>query len=329
MATFPIQLFVDSTNKVKSTQSGATYYNTNNRLLFKRGDSASFEVKFLNRTANAPFRLTSGAIVQVAMKQLNAYGSATPYAVFGSTSNTPATDSDPYVISVDILGATLSALFTGATEPSYVDLMFELSWSEDSGASWNSTCEPIVARIYNEVISTATNVPPIISALSLTTSYNHSFRLQKDQSQTIAVDLQPLYGLKLGDIAQYKITMGMTPRKTGVAADYNAKCLVQAEFYATVDLSDVGNYDNVLDLPTIGTLKALTKYGTNAENCGDFSLSVTGGGLSTANAVFKQAAALSFAFGSTDTTPTRTVDLYDIVCFFNVQLVGKHYNWID
>jgi hypothetical protein len=83
------------------------------------------------------------------------------------------------------------------------------------------------------------------------------------------------------------------------------------------------------DLPTVGQLKAATKFGTNADNCGDFAITVTGGGLTTPNAVFKQAAALSITFESTDSAPTRTVDLHDIVCFVKIEQVAKHNNWID
>lgn len=325
MYTFPIQLFVDSTGRVKTTLTGATYYGATNRISLKRGDTAAFEVKFLTRGTNTPFRLPNGSLVQIAMKQLNAYAPSTAYAVFASTSTTPASDSDPYTLTAPISGATLNALFTAGTEPAYIDLMFELSWSED-GTNWCSTYEPIQARVYNEVISAATSVPPTVSALSLSPSYNHSFLLAKDATQELPVDMQPIFGLKLGDIAQFKVTLGMSPRKTGVLANYDSDCLVQAEFVACVDLSDVGNYNS---LANVGVLKSTTRYGANADNCGLFTLNVTAGGLATENAVFKQSTALKFVFTSTDSTPTRTVDLYDIVCFLKVELLGKHYNWID
>lgn len=325
MYTFPIQLFVDSTGRVKNSQTGATYYTASNRISLKRGDTASFEVKFLSRGTNTPFRLPSGSLLQIAMKQLNAYNSSTPYAVFSSTADTPATDAAPYVLEAPISGATLSALFTGATEPGYVDLMFELSWSED-GTNWCSVYEPIQARVYNEVIAPATSVPPTISALSLSPSYAHSFRMQEDTVQELPIDLQPIFGLKLGDIAQFKITMGMTPRKVGVLANYDADCIVSSEFIACVDLSDVGNYDSLAD---IGVLKATDTYGTNADNCGVFELELEAGGLATQNPVFKQSTAMKFTFTSSDSTPTRTVLLHDIVCFLKVELIGKHYNWID
>jgi hypothetical protein len=325
MYTFPIQLFVDSTGRVKTTLTGSAYYGSSSRISLKRGDTAAFEVKFLTRGTNTPFRLPNGSLVQIAMKQLNSYATSTAYAVFASTAATPATDSAPYVLTAPISGATLNALFTAATEPAYVDLMFELSWSED-GTNWCSTYEPIQARVYNEVIAPATSVPPTISALSLSPSYNHSFLLAKDGTQELPVDMQPIFGLKLGDISQFKVTLAMCPRKVGVSANYDSDCLVEAEFLACVDLSDVGNYNT---LANVGVLKSTTRYGTNADNCGLFTLNVVPGGLATENAVFKQSTALKFVFTSTDSSPTRTVDLYDVVCFLKVELIGKHYNWID
>lgn len=325
MYTYPIQLFVDSTARVRTTQTGATYYTANNKLSLKKGDTVSFEVKFLTRDTNAPFRLPNGSLVQIAMKELNAYSTSTPYAVFASTSENSATATAPYVLTAPISGATLNALFAAATSPAYVDLMFELSWSDD-GTNWCSTYEPIQVRVYNEVIATATAVPPTVSALSLSPSYVDSFVLAKDSVQDKIVDLQPIYGLKLGDIAQFKVTLGMSPRKVGNLLNYDSDCLVEAEFLAVIDLSDTGNYNT---LANVGTLKATTIYGTNAANCGLFTLATVAGGLSVENAVFKQSTALKFTFTNADSTPTRTVDIRDVVCFLKVELIGKHYDWID
>jgi hypothetical protein len=325
MYTFPIQLFVDSTGKVKTTITGPTYYSAGNRISLKRGDSVTFEVQFLTRGTNTPFRLPAGSVLQVAMKQLGAYSTSTAYAVHATTSATPATDSAPYVLTTEVSGATLTALFTGQTELAYVDLMFELSWSED-GTNWCSTYDPIQARVYNEVIATATSVPPTVSALSLSPTYNNSFIIQEDTTEEFVVDLQPVFGLKLGDIAQFKVTLGMTPRKPGVLLNYNAQCLVEADFFACIDLSDTGNYNS---LATVGVLKATNVSGSNAQNCGLFTLALEGGGLAVQNTVFLQSTALKFTFDSADSDPTRTVALRDIVCFLKVELVGKHFNYID
>lgn len=325
MYTFPIQLFIDSTGKVKTSLTGTTYYTAGNRISLKRGDNVTFEVQFLTRGTNTPFRLPGGSVIQVAMKQLGAYSTSTAYAVYATTSATPATDSTPYTLSAAVSGSTLNALFAGQTEAPYVDLMFELSWSED-GTNWCSTYDPIQARVYNEVIATATAVPPTVSALSLSPSYVDSFVLAKNASQDKIVDLQPIYGLKLGDIAQFKVTLGMSPRKVGVLANYDSNCLVEAEFLAVIDLSDIGNYNT---LANVGTLKATTIYGTNAADCGLFTLATVAGGLAVENVVFKQSTALKFTFANADSTPTRAVDLHSVVCFLKVELIGKHYDWID
>lgn len=321
MYTYPIQLFVDSTARVRTTQTGATYYTANNRLSVKKGDTVSFEVKFLTRDTNAPFRLPNGSLVQIAMKELNAYSTLTPYAVFAYTSENSATATAPYVLTAPISGTTLNALFAAATSPAYVDLMFELSWSDD-GANWCSTYEPIQVRVYNEVIATATAVPPTVSALSLSPSYFDSFLMAKDATEYKRLDLQPIYGLKAGDIAQFKVTLGMSPRKVGVASNYDSDCLVEAEFLAVIDLSQTGNYNT---LANIGNLKATTIYGSNAANCGLFTLLAEAGGLSVENPVFKNSTALSFTFTNADSTPTRTVDIRDVVSFLKVELIGKHY----
>ena len=153
MATFPTQLFIESTGKVKTTLTGGSFFSTTNRIGLKRGDNAKFQIKFLTPGTNTPFKLTAGSTVQVAMKEAGKYASTTGYCAFGSTSTTPTADTDPYEVLVVLDSNALDALFVnGDTENAYVDVMFEVSWTEDSGATWNSTSEPIVARIYNEVI---------------------------------------------------------------------------------------------------------------------------------------------------------------------------------
>lgn len=324
MPTFPIQLFVESTGKLRNSLTGSSYYNTSNRIQIKRGDYVSFEVKFLQRGTNTPFLLPAGSTLNIAMKALQAFSSEVPYCAFATTSATPVNSDAGYALSLTASGATLDALFTGSTIP-FVDVMFELSWTED-GTNWSSTSEPVQVRIYNEVITPSTLVPPSVSNLSLANIYTQTFRIQKDTGQEVHVDTQPLFGLKLGDIAQFKITMGMTPRKVGVAVDYNAKCVITKEMYACVDLSDVGNYTEV---PVVGQLIAQTALGANALNCGLFDLDAEGGSLPTPNAVFGQSTALNFWYESTDSDPTREVELLDIVCFLKIELVGLHNNWID
>jgi hypothetical protein len=153
MATYPTQLFIESTGKVKTTLTGAVYYTATNRITLKRGDSASFEVKFLTRGTNTPFLLTAGSKVQIAMKQSDGYGSDILYCAFGQSSADPATAADPYVVPVTLSSSALNTLFTnGEVERAFVDVMFEVSWSEDSDATWNSTTDPVVVRLYNEVV---------------------------------------------------------------------------------------------------------------------------------------------------------------------------------
>jgi hypothetical protein len=157
MATFPVKLFIESTGKVKTTQTGGTYYSELNRIPLKRGDSASFEVLFLEPGTNTALPLTATTSkVQIAMKEAGGYGSSIYYCAFGQSSADPDPTSDPYVVPVVIASSALSALFAidGGGEKAYVDVMFEVSWTEDSQTTWNSTTAPIVARIYNEVVKT-------------------------------------------------------------------------------------------------------------------------------------------------------------------------------
>ena len=324
MPTFPIQLFVESTGRVKNSLTGSVYYNTVNRIAMKRGDTVGFEVKFLQRGTSTPFLLPAGSVLNIAMKELNAYAPSTPYCCFSTTSGTPSDANTPYTLDLAVSGGVLDSLFTTPTQ-AFVDLMFELSWSED-GTNWNSTSEPIQVRVYNEVVSPAVAIPPTTSSLSLANSYRYSFLLPKNQGQEVNIDVQSIFGLKLGDIAQFKITMGMTPRKIGVAADYSAQCVILREFLACVDISDVGNYN---EIPTFGELTPQIAVGTNAQNCGVFNLDMTGGDLPTPNVVFGQSTGLAFWYESVDSDPTRVVDLYDVVCFLNVVQIGVHNNWID
>ena len=324
MSTFPIQLFVESTGKLRTSLTGSVYYNTTNRISIKRGDTVSFEVKFLQRGTSTPFLLSPSTVLNIAMKPLESYSPAIPYCCFATSNGSPNAADTPYSLDLTISGGAVDTLFTSSSQ-AFADVMFELSWTED-GTNWNSTSEPVQARIYNEVVTPAVSVPPSISALSLANSYKYDFLLSKDQGQEVHVDTQPIFGLKLGDIAQFKVTMGMTPRKVGVAADYNAQCVILREFIACVDISDVGNYTEV---PTYGELTAQKAVGTNAENCGVFNLDMEGGGLPTPNTIFGQSTGLNFWFENVDSNPTRTVDLHDVVCFLKLELVGLHNNWID
>ena len=326
MSTFPIQLFVESTGRLRTSLTGSVYYNTTNRIQIKRGDTVSFEVKFLQRGTSTPFFLAPGATLNVAMKALESYSSSVPYCCFATTTGIPGgTPSDSaYTLELTASGATLNALFTSSSQ-AFVDVMFELSWTED-GTNWNSTSEPVQVRIYNEVVTPAVLIPPSVSSLSLAKTYTQSFRIQKNTGQEVHIDTQPIFGLKLGDIAQFKITMSMTPRKVGVAANYNAQAAIYQEVFACVDLSDVGNYD---ELPVMQLLGSKSFLGTNSESCGLFNLEFAGGALPTPNAVYGQSTGLDLWYESVDSDPTRTIDLYDVVCFLQIELIGLHNNWID
>lgn len=153
MPNYLIPLYVDRLGRARKNRTFPASYTATDRVVLKRGDTYTFAVQFLN-DALEPFLLTPGSTVKIASKEVGKYDAST--TVFaGTTSVTPGSASTPYYVEVNVNTVALDTLlakdFNAVNDVPFVDLMFEITWSEAAN-KWNSTIDPIGVRIHNDVI---------------------------------------------------------------------------------------------------------------------------------------------------------------------------------
>ena len=331
MANYTIPIFIDPYGKAKKSLSSGELYNETNRVILKRGDTVAFAVKFSDdATTPSTFLLQSGATVQVAMKEKGKYGSSVSYAGFGTTSTTPATANDPYSVTVSVVGTTIDALigFGESSEDPYVDVMFEVSWSEDSGASWNSTSDPIEARVYNDIIRSGTDSPSMPAVLGLAQAYEGGLTHNASSVSTTPItstvtklDLASIFNLKAGQVAQFEIRAQGAFRKAYSAG--NSSSVAGAFKYVglvKVDLSSTQNY--LTNVPVPFCAEFLADSFDNPITFGALEVILEGGGLATPNATFKQAAAISLSFKHTAAVSTPET-FKDVVWSYQIVKIGS------
>jgi hypothetical protein len=331
MANYTIPLFVDSYGKIKKGITSGEFYTETNRVILKRGDTVNLAVKFVNDAATPEsYLLSAGATVQVGMKEKGRYGSSVPYASFGSTSVTPASASDPYNVSMSVVGSAVDSLIGvgESTEEPYVDVMFEVSWSEDSGATWNSTSDPIEARVYNDVIRNGTDSPTMPAVLNLNQVYQGGIVHNASSVSTTPVtstatklDLASIFNLKNPQIVQFEIKAQATFRKAYAAG---ASSSVSAGFayvgVVNVDLSSTQNYLTNTPVPFCAELLS-DDLGSDVKY-GALEVILEGGGLATPNATYKQAAAISLSFKHTAAAVSPET-LKDVVWSYQITKIGS------
>jgi len=333
MATYTVPMFIDSLGRVKKGITSGDIYSVNNRVTLKRGDTVSLAIKFLDdSTTPVAFKLADGATVQVAMKEKGKYGSSNDYAAFGTTNTTPTTVDgvvSPYIVNLSVVGSVIDALIGvgSQTEQEYVDVMFEVSWSEDGGATFNSTSEPIEARVYNDVIRAGTDTPPLAVSLNIPQVYNGSLSHGASSvsttpvtSSAVKLDLAEIFGVKHPEVGFFEIKAQAAFRKV-----YNATAssAVDGGFVYTgivkVDLSSDKNYLTNSIVPFVS--EVLSDDLSNPVNYGTLEVLLVGGGLTTPNATYKQASAISLSFKHTAAATTPEA-FADIVWTYQITRVG-------
>lgn len=335
MGAFRIPIIIDTNGKVKQTLSGGTYYSITNRVLLKKNDAANLSIQFVQAGNYVPFLLTSGATIQVALKEKGKYGAGLTYAAFTSAVYTPASSTDPYLIQLPISGSVVDTLFgTAPTENPYVDLMFEVTWSEDGGATWNSTSDPIEARVYNDVIRPATNVPALPPSLNIPQVYRTSGVISAVDGTLIkVVDLATIFGLREGDVAQFQITGGSYVRAAYAAnTPTQTDCVHTLKSFVVVDFSSPFNYDDSLDVPVIPAPFWDELLIGNSAKWGTLSTTIEGGGLTDLDPTFNQAGAISLTFAHTASTsppPNDQAAITDVQCFVQIELLSVTNSVID
>lgn len=333
MGAFTLPIVVDTLGKVKVGLTSGTNYNASNRVLLKKNDTPVLAVQFVPNGLYAPFRLAVGSIVQVALKEKGKYGAGLDYAASASTSVRPATDADPYLISLPISGAVIDTLFGAApAESAYVDLMFEVTWSEDGGATYTSTSEPIEARVCNDVIRPSTLTPPIAPLLNVPQVYRDRGAIMGSAGGNLVkhYDLAAIFGLKPSDSAQFCIKSGTYTRKGYISESSSATTAATVtQAWAVVDLSSTQNYLENTDFPLIGAPIWDDPISSSPDiTYGNVVTTFTGGGLVTPNAVFKQAGAITATFTHTPAV-SSPASFYDIQCFVQIELLSVVNSIID
>lgn len=258
MANFVLPIYVDYAGKMRRSRSTSETYSTTNRLVMKRGDKIKLAIYYLDQTTNTPFTLAPGAIVQAAMKPKGKYDSSTGYTCYGSTNVNPTNPADlSYNVSIPLTGSALNDLLgvDGESEddPAYIDLLFEISWSEDFGDTWSSTTELVEVRIYNDIIRSETDTPeppaPPPDGFSVFPVYKKSIAFAENGVGTMSINLRTLYDVKSGQVAHFRINMVCT-RRLNMAGDnppptaiYGMANIDVAQAYAAIDLTSTNNYE--------------------------------------------------------------------------------------
>lgn len=257
MANFVLPIYIDYAGKMRRSRSTADLYSATTRLVMKRGDNVRLAVYYLDQNTNLPFALSPGAIVQAAMKPKGKYDSSVEYTCYGSTNINPTNASDPaYYVTVPLTGDALNDLMgvDGESEddPAYIDLLFEISWSEDYGVTWSSSTDVVEARVHNDIIRAETETPalppPPPEGFSVFPVYKKSVSFLENGSGTITVNLRTLFDVKVGQIAHFRINSVCTRRldmegeNPPPTATYGLGNIDIAKAYAAIDLSSTSNY---------------------------------------------------------------------------------------
>ena len=225
--------------RAKPSPNAIEYFDENgNKLEFKRGDRFEFEIYFEDETTLKPKSLASGSMVQVGVKADDDFDS--DYIGFGYTEIDPASDSDPYLVTVSLNVADIHALFT-TTDTQYLNCMFEISWTEDGQLNWESTAGKIRCRVYNDVVrhdSTAP-VPDVPSSGKV----------------TVAAGVEAAEDLAEGDLVDIYDDSGTTKMRKA-----NAATALQADGYVDTAVL-TGATDSVYNNGSVSGFVGLTRGG--------------------------------------------------------------------
>lgn len=258
MANFVLPIYIDYAGKMRKSRATSENYSATNRLVMKRGDNVKLAIYYLDQTTNAPFALSPGTIVQAAMKPKGKYDSSVGYTCYGSTNVNPTNPNDlSYSVSIPLIGDALNTLLgvDGQSEddPAYIDLLFEVSWSEDLGNTWNSTTDIVEVRVFNDIIRSETDTPeppaPPPEGFSIFPVYKKSISFSENGVGTININLRTLFDVKFGQVAHFRINtvctrrldpLGDNPPPTPI---YGMQNIDVAQAYVAIDLSSTANYE--------------------------------------------------------------------------------------
>jgi len=164
-----------------------------NKVDFKRGDAAEIRLGFYR--GGRQVSIGSGALLRFALKPSGKYD--VDPVVSGDVWSFVDDSNPEYFCNPSFNTVALNALFNHAdgdygNDVTSVDLMFEITWSLDDGASWSST-DTVIARVYNDVIKGDEGVP-LEGPLAYPTSVE-VHQLTDNITVTTPVNLDTLEGL--------------------------------------------------------------------------------------------------------------------------------------
>ena len=164
-----MQLFVDLSLSKIVTKPG--FANSPQRIEVKRGDAGPLELLFARGTAAA--ELAAGSLIRLALKEQGKYDSAPVMAAAAWTA--PSEAGGAYTAFANFGTSELNGLLEALDEDesndrSFVDLMGEVSWSEDNGATW-TTSNTVTWRVHNDIVREGEALPTSIGELVPLPSY--------------------------------------------------------------------------------------------------------------------------------------------------------------
>ena len=159
MPSYQIPLFIDRQGRIRKSRTFPTAYSTTDLLVLKRGDFYTFSIGFLDSNL-ALTPLDSPSHVKVAAKEKEKFDGS-DFIIFGESEEVAVDDF--YLISVNTNTVALNELLASdgnsSNDVPFVDLMFEVSWTEGVGENTGSTLAPVTVRIYNDVIRGGEGTP--------------------------------------------------------------------------------------------------------------------------------------------------------------------------
>lgn len=318
MANYVIPMYIDYAGKLRKSRSTSEVYSATSRIVLKRGDTTKLGIYFLDQATNFSYLLSPGTIVQAAMKPKGKYDSSVGYTCYGSTSVNPSAGDTAYYVTIPLFGDGLNALLgvdgNSEDDPAYVDLLFEISWSEDAGVTWNSTTEVVEARVYNDIIRSGTDTPalpaPPPEGLALFPVYKETLTFQQGGSGATVLNLRSLFDVKPGEVGHFRISAVCTRRLDMAGANppptaiYGLQNIDIFQGYAAVDLTSTANYNG---LPAVSNV--FDEY-DGVTNLGEVIISLSPSGQTVADdGIYKKASFVTVTFSHTTASAYSHIEL--------------------
>lgn len=295
MSNYLVPLYIDLQGNARKRRTFPDLYSTTSMMFLKRGDTYTFAVQFIDDNLN-PYLLLPGSTVKLAAKASNQFD-ATTSIVAGSTSSTPGSVDTPYYVELSLSTVALDALLLNDgnvnNDVPYVDLMFEVTWSE-AALKWNSTIAPITVRIYNDVIrgdegapsanpqlwgeALALTAPPVDGVAGVAASGLITFTGVPTASQTITLNGRVYTFQPIGPLASSEILIGANAEATAtnIAIAINAPSIGSAN--ANVNASVLfSGYEVRLTAKVSGVAGNAITLNATASNTGVSGATLTGG----------------------------------------------------